>query len=374
MSEILLDVNDLHIDFDTYEGIAKVINGIDFTINSGESVALVGESGCGKSVTARAILGVLRDGIITEGEMVYKGRDLVTMTDSERHALRGDEMSMILQDPMSSLNPVFTIGEQMMDIQKYQGKRRLSLREYIKDKFRTEKNKERKEDILDMLSQVQISSPERVFESYPVELSGGMRQRVLIAMSLLSEPDLLLCDEPGTALDVTTEEEILELLDDLCTETDTGVLYITHDLGVARQVAEKIIVMYAGEIVETAPTQQFFDSPKHPYSRGLLDSIPHLSKGMGEGIEGYLPAFTEPLPACRFAERCPYSEQECYEIYPHPRAVEKSHNVACHLYSGEPVIERNRVEQEEVDIGIPPWESEEQEESQKIKSVGDENE
>lgn len=352
----LLEVRNLHVHFDTYDGVAEVINGVDFTIDRGETAALVGETGCGKSVTVKAIMGLLPAARIPEGEIHYKGKDLLELSETERHARRGREMSMIMQDPMTSLNPVLTVGDQMLDVLKWQGKPRLSIADWVRDWFDGTSTAEYRDRAIEMLANVEISAPERVFNSYPVELSGGMRQRILIAIALLSEPDLLIADEPGTALDVTTEAKVLGLLDELVEDRDTSVIYITHDLGVAREVSDYINVMYAGEIVEQAPTTDLFADPQHPYTRGMLDSIPSLSTGIGEGIEGYLPDYTDPPRACRFADRCPYVEQECREVYPYLRETQPNHAVACHLFDGPPIAARHRrLTSEHVDIGAPPW-------------------
>lgn len=353
----LLDVRDLHVHFDVYDGTAEVINGVDLTLDRGETAALVGETGCGKSVTAKAIMGLLNQppASVPKGELWFKGRDLLSLSPAERHTLRGTEMSMILQDPMTSLNPVYTVGEQMLDVLRWQGKHRIGLIEWARNKFRNEEAL--RERAIEMLERVQISAPERVFQSYPVELSGGMRQRVLIANALLSEPDFLIADEPGTALDVTTEARILELLERLVSESDASILYITHDLGVAREVSDHINVMYAGEIVEQAPTEELFSTPQHPYTRGLLESIPKLAGGIGHGIEGQLPDFTDPPKACRFADRCPYVEPECREVYPYRRRTSPAHTVACHLFDGRAVHARHEslAASDTVDIGDPPW-------------------
>lgn len=357
MSQPLLEVDNLHVHFDIYGGTAEVINGIDLTVDAGETAALVGESGCGKSVTARTILGLLQEppGSVPEGSIRYKGTELLDLSDRERYALLGSEMSMILQDPMTALNPVYTVGEQMRDIMKWQGKTRVGITDWIRDKF--SRDTKLRERAIQMLETVQISAPERVYSSYPVELSGGMRQRVLIAMALLTDPDFLIADEPGTAIDVTTEAKILELLDDLVEETGTGILYITHDLGVAMEVSESINVMYAGEIVEQAPTEKLFDTAEHPYTRGLLDSIPKLSEQMGPGIEGRLPDYTNPPLGCRFADRCPHAEDECYEMFPYRRIIDPGHSVACHLHDGEPTEQRHTdlAESDSVNIGTAPW-------------------
>jgi len=357
VTETLLDIHDLKINFDVYQGKSHVINGINMSIDKGETVALVGETGCGKSVTASSILGLLPPAAnVPEGHILYKGEDLLTLSEDEKHRYRGQEISMIMQDPMTALNPIIEVGEQMMDVMKWRGKRNIRIRDWVVDKFRD--HSDLREDAIRMLEKVQIPSPERVFSSYPIELSGGMRQRVLIAIALLSEPDLLIADEPGTAIDVTTESTILELLDDMIDETGTSVLYITHDLGVAAEVADNINVMYAGDIVEKSRSEVLFESPKHPYTRGLLESIPKLTGTIGEGIEGELPDYTDPPQACRFAARCPYKEDECEEIYPHHRLLDDDSSVACHLYDGK--IESGVSYSERIDIGKAPWQREEQ--------------
>lgn len=360
MNDSILEVRNLHVHFDTHEGTAEVINGVDFTLGEGETAALVGETGCGKSVTVKSIMGLVPEATIPEGEIFYKGENVLDLSDAERHARRGQEMSMIMQDPMTSLNPVLTVGEQMVDVLKWQGQPQLGVTNWVRDKLTGGKETEHRDRAIEMLADVEISAPERVFESYPVELSGGMRQRVLIAIALLSEPDLLIADEPGTALDVTTEAKVLDLLDELVEERDTSVLYITHDLGVAREVSDYINVMYAGEIVEQAPTADLFSDPQHPYTRGLLESIPSLSTGIGDGIAGHLPNYTNPPTGCRFADRCPHAEPECRKTYPYSRATGDDHNVACHLFEGQAAHDRHAdLAVEPIDIGVPPWKASE---------------
>lgn len=356
MTNRILEVQNLHVYFETYDEIAEVIDGITFTIDEGETVGLVGETGCGKSVTTKAILGLLPENAsIPNGEIRYKGENVLELSSQERHRKLGTEMTMIMQDPMTALNPVFTVGEQMMDVLKWQGRPRLSVREWVRDKLQFSQSEELREQALDMLEEVRISNPERVFDSYPTELSGGMRQRILIAMALLSEPDLLIADEPGTALDVTTEKQILKLLKDLTSKQDMSVLYITHDLGVAKNVTDRVNVMYAGKVVESAFTHELFTAPHHPYTRGLLDSIPTLSSDIGEGIDGGIPDYTEPPAGCRFADRCPQAREECHEIAPYSRTVENAHTVECHLYDGPPAWEHEDAEFRDVNIDPAPW-------------------
>lgn len=368
MADPLLSIRDLRVEFETFEGTAKVLNGIDFDLEPGETVAIVGETGCGKSVTAKSILGVLPPTADTQGEIEFDGTDLTTLSEEELHRLRGSSICMIMQDPMTSINPVFTIGEQMMDVLRYQGRPHISIFEWLRNKFKDDS--ELKERALEMLETTKIPAPENVFDRYPHELSGGMRQRVLISIALLSEPRLMIADEPGTALDVTTEQNILELLKDLTDELDTSMLYITHDLSVANHVSEKIIVMYAGDVVEAGPTEQVLAEPRHPYTRGLVDSLPTISKPMGDGIEGGIPSYVDPPTACRFAERCAYAAPECREFYPYPRDIGADQSVACHLYHGSPSLERHHelARTNSIDIGSPPWQSDQEPEAKRGES------
>lgn len=350
MGEPILQVDNLHLDIETADGTAEILRSIDLTVEPGQTVAIVGETGCGKSITAKSIMGLLPDTAhIPEGSIKFRGEDLLTLPEKRRRAYRGREMGMIMQDPMTSLNPVFTVGEFMIDVLKWQGRSRLGFREWLASKFASDDAL--REHAIEMLAEVQLSAPERVFESYPIELSGGMRQRVLIAIALLSEPNLLIADEPGTALDVTTEAKILELLRDLIEQKHTSVIYITHDLSIARNISDVVYVMYAGEIVERAPTEELFDNPQHPYTIGLLDSIPSLTKQIGEGIPGELPDTIDRPPNCQFAARCPHAEPACREVYPTHRETVAEHEVACHLYRpSDPATFDGEI----VDIGQPP--------------------
>ncbi|MWV39777.1 ATP-binding cassette domain-containing protein [Natrialba sp. INN-245] len=357
MSDPLLHVTDLHVSFETHDGLAQVINGVDLTIGRGETAAVVGETGCGKSVTVKTILGLIgTENAQVSGRIEFDGRNLLDLSAQDRSEVRGQEMGLIMQDPMTSLNPVLTVGEQMLDVLKWRGERRVGISRWLRSKFQDDDNY--RERAITMLEKVEISAPERVFESYPVELSGGMRQRVLIAIALLTEPKLLIADEPTTALDVTTESKILDLLAELIDEIGTTVLYITHNLGVARKISDKINVMYAGEIVESAPTEALFEHPQHPYTRGLLDSIPKLTRDMSSGIGGQIPDYTSPPSECRFVDRCPHAERACNEQYPYPRVTEDNHTVACHLYDGSPTHDRF-TPVEEVNLGTQPRESQE---------------
>lgn len=356
MTEKLLEISDLEASFNTYEGVARVLDGIDMSLDKGEAVALVGETGCGKSLTTKLIVDLVPPAI-TSGEIVFNGETVYSETTDTRESLRGDNISIIMQDPMSSLNPVFTVGEQMVDIAIY-GKKGASLRKHLRGKL-SRNNKERveaREKARDVLEEVQISSPERVLSSYPNELSGGMRQRVLIGMALLSDPELLIADEPGTALDVTTEAIILDILKDIVKERETSIIYITHDLGVAYEVSDRVNVMYAGQMVEKSPTDEIFDSPKHPYTRTLLDSVPSLSGGIGQGAEGSIPSYVTVADKCRFADRCAFAEEVCTYVGPKQREISDDRCVSCHLYESQRRTLGDESESQPY-IGPPPWET-----------------
>jgi peptide/nickel transport system ATP-binding protein len=321
MTDALLSVRDLSVDFSVYGARSQVLRSVSLDVPARRHVALVGESGCGKSVTMRAIMGILRTppASIAAGAIVFDGRDLLAMGAREREKLRGTAMSMVFQDPMTALNPVFTIGDQMATILKY-ADRRLG---------RSRAKAARKERVYEVLRQVRMPDPERIARAYPIMLSGGMRQRVLIAMALLSEPRLLIADEPGTALDVTTQAQILKLLKDLVEDRDLALLMITHNLGVVRESADYVYVMYAGAVVEHAPTAELFANPRHPYTRALIDCVPKLSGDTAfKGIDGALPDYAAPPPGCRFAPRCAFATSVC-ATEPEDRLVGIDHRAAC---------------------------------------------
>lgn len=333
----MLSVQNLQVHFDVFEGEAKVLEGVNLSIEKGETVALVGETGCGKSVTAKTLIGVLPmpPGRIVNGQVFFKGKNVLEMEASERQQLRGKQISMVFQDPMTFLNPVFKIGDQLTDLIKWQGRTRVGFFEYYKNRFEKERNAEAWQKAVDMLDRVKLPDPERMMDNYPVELSGGMRQRVLIAMALISEPEFLIADEPGTALDVTIQDQILKLLRERVQEQNISVLYITHDLGVAREVSQRIYVMYAGRVIESAPIEVLFNDPKHPYTQGLLQSIPKLSGGMAEGIRGRIPNYVTPPEGCRFHPRCDHKMPICSKMRPEDIQIESGHQVACHLFTKE---------------------------------------
>jgi ABC-type dipeptide/oligopeptide/nickel transport system ATPase component len=278
MADALLSVRNLSVQFTTYGQTNSVLKGVSLDVPARSQIALVGESGSGKTVTMRAIMGLLRTppAKVTGGEIFYDGRDLLTMPDRERLKLRGTAMSMVFQDPMSSLNPVFTIADQMGTILKY-ADRRLG---------RSRDRKARMARVHEVLGQVRMRDPERVASSYPIMLSGGMRQRVLIAMALLSEPRLLIADEPGTALDVTTQAQILKLLKDLVEERGLALLMITHNLGVVRETSNYVYVMNKGVVVEHRPTAELFEAPRDDYTKALIAAVPRLTGGSGFGKAG----------------------------------------------------------------------------------------
>lgn len=333
--EALLSVDDLQVAFHTLEGTLRVLNGVNLTVRPGESVGLVGETGCGKSVTLRAILGLLpTPPARILGRILFRGRDLLAMGDRERRSLRGPEMSFIPQEPQSSLNPVFTVGEQLIELIRWQGSDHLGPLRYLRGRYDTASRRARAR-AAEMLSKVQIPDPERILRAYPVQLSGGMAQRVLIAMALAGRPSILMADEPGTALDVTTQHAILSLLRTRIREEGLAMLYVTHNLGVAREMTERVYVMYAGDIVEVAPTDDIFSRPKHPYTEALVQSVPHLTGEPLRGIEGMIPDYSDPPSGCRYHPRCPYVMPICYPEKPRFVEVADRHRVLCTLHYEE---------------------------------------
>ena len=317
MSDPLLDVEDLRTVFHTEKETIHAVDGVSFQISEGETVGLVGESGSGKSVTARSVLGLVEEpGVIEEGSIKFRGDELVG-GNWESH--RGD-IAIVFQDPMNSLNPVYTVGNQI--------KEALRIHQGLRGKAATEK-------AVELLEDVGIPDAARRVSEYPHQFSGGMRQRAVIAIALACDPELLVCDEPTTALDVTIQAQILELLDDLQREEDLGVLFITHDMGVIEEIADRVNVMYAGEFVESAPVDRLFEAPRHPYTRGLLASIPGRNPGAERlpTIEGEVPTSTGEPTNCRFAPRCEYAFESCEEVPPGRVGVDDvDHEVACLLY------------------------------------------
>lgn len=301
----LLEVNNLHTHFQTRAGLVRAVDGVSFTLDRGELLGLVGESGCGKSITALSVMRLIAPpGKIVSGEISFDGKNLLSLSDAEMRQIRGDDIAMIFQDPMTSLNPVYTVGEQIAE----------ALR--LHRKF---SRKAARDAAIQAMREVAIPDPARRVDDYPHQLSGGMRQRVMIAMALACDPKLLIADEPTTALDVTIQAQILELLNELRTTRELAVLLITHDLGVVAEVADRVAVMYTGKIVEESPVNELFARPKHPYTEGLLRSVPKLTaddvakKTRLETIEGVVPNPTQLPPGCHFAPRCPYRLPRCTE-------------------------------------------------------------
>jgi oligopeptide/dipeptide ABC transporter ATP-binding protein len=324
----ILEVKNLCTSFFTEAGEIKAIDDVSFNVYKGKTLGIVGESGCGKSVTSLSIMRLIPQppGKIVSGQILYQGQDLTKLTSAEMRAIRGNEISMIFQEPMTSLNPVFTIGDQVCEA--------ISLHQDLS-------RKEIRNKAVEMLKLVGISSPERRLEEYPHQLSGGMRQRVMIAMALSCNPQLLIADEPTTALDVTIQAQILDLLRDLQQKVGMGLILITHDLGVVAEVADEVVVMYAGRVVEQGTVQEIFASPKMPYTKGLLNSIPTLSqdptgrmkKSRLEAIPGIVPNLLHLPQGCRFQERCSYVMDQCRQEEPDLRVIAENqvmpHSIRC---------------------------------------------
>lgn len=330
----ILEVDDLHVGFESFDGFSDVIDGVNLSVGKGEVVTVAGETGCGKSVTMKAILQLLSEPPArVSGTIEFDDMSLREMSDAEFDQIKGERMSIIFQDPMSSLNPTFTVGEQLTDTAQFGGYGDAGILEYTRRKYFGSERAEARERAIEMLDEVQMPDPENVMDSYPTQLSGGMRQRVLIAQALMNEPDLLIADEIGTALDVTIHDQILDLLQNLIDSHDLSVLMITHNLGIARQVSDRVYVMYGGRMVETAPTEELFNYPKHPYTQGLIASIPRLTGGaMAEGIDGSVPEYLDPPDGCRFHPRCPYAHEACVKDRPQMRSDSAEAGVECVLY------------------------------------------
>lgn len=316
---LLLQVEDLHTYFYTLQGVIKAIDGVNLCVREGEILGLVGESGCGKSVTALSILGLVPSppGRVEGGRILFEGEDLLAKTPAEMRSIRGSRIAMIFQEPMSSLNPAFRIGDQMIEVIK------------LHKKVSTRRARIR---ALEMLREVRMPDPEAVLAKYPFQLSGGMLQRVMIAMALSCEPSLLLADEPTTALDVTVQAQILNLMEDLIRKRNAAVLLITHALGVVAQTCDAVSVMYAGTIVESGSVESIFSGPAHPYTRGLMECIPDPSRKSDrlKMIPGTVPDPANPPPGCRFHPRCYKATATCSRVRPDPVRVGPDHVVCCH--------------------------------------------
>jgi len=320
MSEPLLAVRHLAAEFATEQGIARALDDISFELRPGETLGIVGESGCGKSVTALSILRLLPKpaGRIVDGEVRFAGQDLLRLSPDEMHNIRGNRIAMIFQEPMTALNPVYRIGHQLEEA--------LLLHKPELDE------KQRYSRCVSMLEKVGIPAPRRRLKEYPHQLSGGMRQRVMIAMALLCDPDILIADEPTTALDVTIQAQILQLLRDLQRENGMSIIFITHDFGVIAEICDRVVVMYGGRIIEQAEILELFDHPLHPYTRGLLQAIPKLDtrpKSLLPTIPGMVPSLFELPEGCRFQNRCEYVEPRCKQQIPELETLGNGHQVRC---------------------------------------------
>ncbi|MFF0194580.1 ABC transporter ATP-binding protein [Streptomyces anulatus] len=318
---MLLEVRDLHVEFHTREGVAKAVNGVNYSVAEGETLAVLGESGSGKSVTAQAIMGILDmpPGKIAGGEILFKDQDLLKLKPEERRKIRGQEMAMIFQDALSSLNPVLTVGQQLGEM-------------FVVHRGMSRKDAKAKS--VELMDRVRIPAAKERVGNYPHQFSGGMRQRIMIAMAMALEPSLIIADEPTTALDVTVQAQVMELLAELQRELNMGLILITHDLGVVADVADKIAVMYAGRIVETAPVHDIYKAPAHPYTKGLLQSIPRLDQKGRElyAIKGLPPNLTRIPSGCAFNPRCPMAQDVCRSDVPPLYEVDEQRRSACHFW------------------------------------------
>jgi peptide/nickel transport system ATP-binding protein len=322
-ADTLLDIRGLKVHFRTDDGWVRAVDGVDIRIGRGETVCVVGESGCGKTVTAMTVLKLIAmpPGRIVEGEIIWQGRDLVPVGADEMRKIRAREIGIVFQEPMTSLNPVYTVGEQIAEV--------VQLHEGLGKRAAIDRAAE-------MLRLVNIPNPQKRVHDYPHQFSGGMRQRVMIAMALSCSPKLLIADEPTTALDVTIQAQILDLLAEMKERLGMAVMLITHAMGVVAEVAQRVVVMYAGKVVEEAPVEELFANPRHPYTQGLIRSIPRIDlaavkKTRLEAIPGSVPSLLRPPPGCRFAARCRYAMDACREAEPPLVTDEKGHKVACIL-------------------------------------------
>jgi oligopeptide transport system ATP-binding protein len=318
---MLLEVRDLHVEFRTRDGVAKAVNGVNYSVDEGETLAVLGESGSGKSVTAQAVMGILDTppGKITGGEILFRGKDLLKFKEEERRKVRGAEMAMIFQDALSSLNPVLSVGDQLGEM-------------FIVHRGMSRKDARTK--AVELMDRVRIPAAKERVDDYPHQFSGGMRQRIMIAMALALEPELIIADEPTTALDVTVQAQVMDLLAELRRELNMGLILITHDLGVVADVADKISVMYAGRIVEDAPVHDIYAAPAHPYTKGLLQSIPRLDQKGQElyAIQGLPPNLLHVPSGCAFNPRCPMAQDICRTEVPRLQPVGDRRGSACHFW------------------------------------------
>lgn len=325
MSQPLLDIQNLSVHFRVYGGYLRVLDGVNFQVAPQERVGLVGETGCGKTTTMKTIMRILPQppGVIKGGKIIFKGKEVLEMESWEVERMRRREVAMIFQDPTAALNPVFTIGEQLFDAIRYATGKEESDHRFLR------------EVAIRALEEVALPDPARILTNYPIQLSGGMRQRVCIALALACPKELLIADEPGTSLDVTIQDQILRLINRLAEERKMAVILISHSLGVIRDWTERVWVMYAGTVVEEARTQELFAQPLHPYTQALLKCVPKLTgEGIAEGIPGRIPDYFDPPSGCRFHPRCPYRMAICSREKPRLYGT-PTHHVACFLYQEE---------------------------------------
>ncbi|MEQ8248951.1 MAG: ABC transporter ATP-binding protein [Alphaproteobacteria bacterium] len=331
-----LDVENLEIGYRDADGVeVTLLRGISLSVAPGEIISLVGESGCGKSVTSKAILGVLPDNLeVRGGSIRYEGADLIGLDEAGYQALRGRAFTLVPQHPLSSLNPVFTVGQQFFDLIAFQGRTRVGVIDYWRPRLSGVRRREIRARTIAALKEVSLPSPEELIDRYPLQLSGGQSQRVLIAMALLGDPKIVIADEPGTALDVTIEAQINDLLLERVQARHTSMIYITHDLGIASQLADRVFVMYAGRVVEEGPTDTVFSAPRHPYTAGLLKAVPKVTDEPFEGIRGTLPDPKAIGTGCAFRWRCRHATDACAASVPSLDTVGAGHRAAC-IRSGE---------------------------------------
>lgn len=340
--KVILQVRGLRVHFFTYEGVVKALDGIDFDVYEGESLGLVGETGCGKSVTVRSLMRLIEEpGKIVDGTIIYRGKDILKMSDDEIRQLRGRKIAMVFQDPMTFLNPVLKVGDQVAEIfllhqrdkiiddDKEQGKGKKLTKKELEARLR--------EEVVRIFKQVKLPDAEELYDRYPHELSGGMRQRVMIAMAIASQPDVLIADEATTALDVTIQAQILDLLRELKQELNTTLIFVTHNLGIVAEMCDRVMVLYGGQVAEIAPTYEIFKNPIHPYTQGLMKAIPllHKPKEILDSIKGVVPNLVHPPSGCRFHPRCELAEEICKREKPLVKELEKGHYVACHVKERE---------------------------------------
>lgn len=335
LSEKILEVRNLKTYFYTEEGIIKAVNDVSFVLRKGETLGIAGESGSGKSVTSLSILKLVPwpPGKIVGGEIIFNGRNLLKLSSTQIRQIRGNEIAMIFQDPMTSLNPVFTIGKQIMES--------IILHQKVKRSSAVKK-------VINILREIKMPEPEKRFKQFPHEFSGGMRQRVMIAIALACNPKILIADEPTTALDVTIQAQILKIMNEIKHETGSSIILITHDLGVLAEMADNIIIMYAGKIVEYGAAETIFYNPSHPYTLGLLESIPKLDEVSKRlvPISGNPPSLLNLPPGCSFNARCKYAKEVCFNVIPELKEIHTDHLSACHLTE----IEKERIKREKKNI------------------------